>query len=788
MLQHNLLIAIRGFRRHKTTFLINLIGLSTGLAAALLIFLWVDDERSVDTFHEKDDRLYWIMTNFAINDDIQTREYSPGKLAQALVNDFPEVEDAVRVANNYFRPKGTMSFGDHHFKASGLFASTNFFDVLSYELVLGNPKKVLSDKTSVVISEELAIKMFGDSESSIGKTVVWENRFFDTEYVISGVFKSPPKNASNQFNVVLSYQKLIEINKWADHWNGAFAETYAVLKEETDINEFNQKIANYLNTKTDTDRFTLFAQQYSKNYLYGKYEGGIQTGGRIENVRLFTFIAVFILAIACINFMNLSTAQASKKLKEVGVKKAIGANRPILILQFLSESILLAIISFFVSIGLVVLVLPQFNTISGKVIDLQLNGYLLPILLLVTFTGIFAGSYPAFYLSRFKPVAILKGRIGNLRGEEWVRKGLVVVQFSLSIIFIVGVIVINRQIEYTQSKELGYDRSDIVTFRDHGKGYPNPVPFFNELEKIPGVLNASNFIGDFLSADETQNNFSWKEGQEDDSYLFMSPMIGYDFIETIGMEIVAGRSFSREYNDNNRTIILNESAVRFMELENPIGTKISLGRGQTREIVGVVKDFHYGSLHQKIEPMIMRCRDRGKQYFVKLRPGSEVETLARIEEAFKRINSKQNLEASFLQDDYTELYDTENRVAGLSNYMTGIAIIISCLGLFGLAAFTAERRTKEIGIRKILGASRLTIMRILTRMFMRIVLVAIVLALPIGYFVVESWLQNFAYAIELQWWFFVIAGASALLVAWLTVGFQTFKAATVNPAQILRNE
>ncbi|WP_268121939.1 ABC transporter permease [Roseivirga pacifica] len=789
MFKHNLLISIRSFKRYKTTFLINLLGLSTGLAAALLIFLWVEDEKSVDTFHEKDDQLYWVMSNFSINNDVNTWDYTSGKLTEALLNDFPEVEDAVRVGNGFFRPRGTIKFDENYFEANGLFASPNFFEVMTYEMLIGNPANVITDKGLVVISDEYAQSIFGTIENAVGKTIFWDNRIFSKEFIVSGVFKAPPKNASKRFNIVLNYDNLIEADRWADHWNGGYAQTYVVLKEGTDIDAFNAKIADYLTINTDSDRFHLFVQQYSKNYLYGKYESGIQTGGRIENVRLFTYIAIFILAIACINFMNLSTAQASKKLKEVGVKKAIGANRTALIFQFLSESILLSIIALVIAVGLVKLVLPQFNTISGKALELSWKEYILPALSLVLLTGFVAGSYPAFYLSRFKPVAVLKGKVSNLKGEEWIRKGLVIVQFSLSVIFIIGVIVINKQIDFTQKKSLGYDREAIITFREGGSDYISPQPFFNELMKIPGVLSTANMSGDFLAADDNNSGFSWIEGTEDDdNHLFDSPKVGYNFIETLGLEIVEGRSFSRDFNDGVGSIILNEAAVEYMELENPIGTKIDWGDDREMEVIGVIKDFQYGSLHKKIEPLIIQFRERGKQYFVKLRPGSETETIAQVEKVFQGIFPGQIFSPTLLADDYKSLYDSENKVADLSNYMAGIAIIISCLGLFGLAAFTAERKTKEIGIRKILGASQLIIFQLLTNVFTKTVAIAILISVPIGYYVANNWLQNFAYSTELSWWIFAVAAISAMLLAWLTVGIQTLKAARQNPVDSLRAE
>ncbi|HEY9116347.1 MAG TPA: ABC transporter permease, partial [Roseivirga sp.] len=553
MFKHNLLISFRGFWRQKSTFLINLLGLSTGIASALLIFLWVDDEKSVDTFHEKNDQLYWIKANFENDEGISTWDYTSGRLAQGMLDDFPEVEESVRVGNDFHQPRGSIGYNKNYFLANGLFAGKNFFEIMSYELLIGNPREVLQDKSSVLLTEQLAKSIFGSAESAIGKTISWETRFFNKEFVVSGIYKAPPKNSSKSFNVILNYENLIDRDRWADEWNGGYAQTYVVLKEDTDIDQFNEKIARYLDDKANMDSFTLtlFAQQYSKNYLYGKFTNGVQDGGRIENVKLFTFIGIFILAIACINFMNLSTAQASKKLKEVGVKKAIGANRSALIFQFLSESVLLSVIALIVALGLVILLLPQFNAIADKNFQLSLQEFILPTLVLVLFTGLLAGSYPAFYLSRFKPAVVLKGKTANLKGEEWIRKGLVIVQFSLSIIFIIGVIVINKQIEFTQQKDLGYDRESIITFRERGSDHRSPQPFFTELMKIPGVLNTANMAGDFLSADDRNNGFSWIEGtEEDDNHLFYSPKVGYNFIETLGLEILEGRSFSRDFNDD----------------------------------------------------------------------------------------------------------------------------------------------------------------------------------------------------------------------------------------------
>lgn len=788
MLQHNLLITLRSFKRHKTTFLINLMGLSSGLAASLLIFLWVQDERTVDTFHEKNDQLYWAQTHFDLPTGQVTWEYTSGKLGQAMVEEFPEVEDAVRIGNGQFIPAGVISHNKEYFEINGLFASPNFFEVLSYDLLRGNPATVLQDKKSVVLSEDFAIKIYGSTEEAMGEKFFWKDRMFEGEFVVTGIFKAPPSNATLQFEAVIQYQLLIDADQWADEWNGGYAENYLVLKEGTDIQQFNEKISGFMNSKIENDRFTLFVQKYSDRYLNGQYEGGNLVGGRIESVRMFSIVAILILVIACINFMNLSTAQASKKMKEIGVKKAIGANRSSLVGQFLTEAVFISLLSLIGSLVIVYLLLPQFNDITGKDMSLNVLQYLDILLLITLSTGFLAGSYPAFYLSGINPINVFRGGIKKLTGEGFIRKGLVVIQFTLSIIFIVGVIVINQQIEFVQNRNLGYDRQQVVTFKSHGLEAGQLASFLTELSNTPGVAKSGNMAREFLWGEDSGSGYRWNDDPESRKYLFKSPKLGYGAIETLGLEMIDGRAFAPEFKDHGDRIILNEAAAEMMGLENPAGSIIRYGETRTKEVIGVVKNFQYGSMHQKIEPMVIRFRELGNECLVKLEQGAEAATLDRLEQVYQKFHPEYSFNPSYLNDAYLNLYASEQKESTLSNYMAGIAIIISCLGLFGLAAFTAERRTKEIGIRKILGANKLVIMRLLTGSFTKTVVISVVIALPGSYLLAENWLQNFAYTVKLEWWFFAGAGLAALLIAWFTVGFQTFKASTINPVDCLRGE
>ena len=802
MLRHNFILTIRNFKRYRTSFLINLIGLSTGLASALLIYLWVSDELKVDKFHEKDDRLYQVMRNFDRPNGIVTRDLTPTPLAEALAEEMPEVEYAVSV-NDFFSwrsKEGILSNGDKQTEAKGLHASRDYFHVFSYDLIRGDKDKALVDKNSIVISEELAKILFNSTENIIGKTLEWNHAGFDGTFQVSGIFEEIPSNSTAQFDVIFSIEVLLENDRWAKNWTNSYAQTYLILSKGANITHLNKEITRLFEVKNPSNKnLTLFVRKYSSKYLFGQYENGVQAGGRITYVRLFSIIALIILLIACINFMNLSTAQASKKMKEIGVKKVIGASRNSLINQFLGESILAVFLSLIIALLFVWLLLPQFNEITGKQLDLNIDASaFLSVLGIGFFTSFVSGSYPAFYLAGFSPITVLKGKLRIAFGELWVRKGLVVFQFSLSIIFIVGVLVIKQQIELTQTQNMGYDRDNIISFQWkgnlydpwngllEGKSNERFYAFMQELKNIPGVVSTTNMSGNILNKIPGQSGVSWRGQESDKDFLFQSPVVGYDYIETLGIELSEGRSFSRDYNDDYSKIILNEAAVKAMELENPVGEIIKMnGRS---EIIGVVKNFHYGSLHNQVDPLIFRFEPHGKNILAKIVAGTERITIEGLKKLYEQFLPGYTFEFSFLDDDYQALYDSENKVSILSKYFAGLAIVISCLGLFGLATFTAERRMKEIGVRKIMGSSVFGIIRMLTGDFTKTVIVAIFISLPISYLIAKNWLDNFAYKIDLNGWFFAEAGLLVLLIAWVTIGMQTIKAARVNPVECLKDE
>ncbi len=788
MFKHNLLITYRGFLRHKSTFLINLIGLSTGLACVLLIYLWVQDELSVDSFHNKYDELYQVLCNQDLPEGIQTWDNTPSLLATALEKELPEVKGAVSVILR----GGILSVGEQYVPITRWFTSENFFDIMNYQLIHGDSERVLKNPYHIALSQSLALKLFQSPQEAIGKTIQFDNDQFEEPFLISAVFVDPPANATDQFDAVINNALLIDNDPDTQNWSDGYARTFLVLADNTDIKLFNHKIANYLHAKSIWwDSSELFVQKYSESYLFSQYKEGKLIGGRITYVRLFSLIGVIILIIACINCMNLSTAQASRKTKEIGIKKAIGVHRKSLISQFIWESLLLVLICSIFSLVLVKFLLPQFNEITGKTLQLSFSLYtLLTTLGICLGTGLIAGSYPAFYLSGFNPVAMLKGKLPSSNGELWLRKGLVVFQFSLTVIFIVGILVISKQLEYAQTKNLGYNRDNILTFY-MGETNVNPDVFISKVKDISGVVHAATFVSSITNSMSGQKGYNWRGNTSDEDFLFQAPMIGYDAIETLGMEIVAGRSFSREHLDDRSCIILNQTALEMMQLENPIGKIIDKDVGQGREkrkIIGVVKDFHYGSIHEQVKPLILRLRSGGFGVLVKLQAGIEQATIEQLERLYREFFPKYTFDFSFMEDEYQALYEAETRVAVLSKYASSLAIIISCLGLFGLATFTAERRQKEMGIRKVLGASVSQLVQLLSADFMKMVLISILIGLPIGYLITQRWLESFAYRIELQWWYFAGAAGITLLIAWLTVSIQTLKAATVNPVESLKDE
>ncbi|HEY4109616.1 ABC transporter permease [Puia sp.] len=789
MFTNNLTIAWRRLVKDRQFTLLNLLGLSTGLACTILIYCWVGDELSVDKYNHTDSRLYQVLLNSPSADGhaITTADYTPGYLAATLVKEFPEVEAAVPVVPNpWHDKKGVLTAGEKAITTNALFIGRQFFEIFSFPLIAGDKQQVLRDRNDIVISTDLALRLFGTTDNLVGKTVEWSPKDYSGVYRISGVFQKPPANATMQVDLAFNYDLFLDRNQKLLDWRNNDPSTYVLLKKTAGIDNFNRKIAGLIKSKNAGTQSTLYAQQYSQRYLHGGYENGRPAGGRIEYVRLFSIIAIFILLIAGINFMNLSTAKAAGRIKEAGIKKVIGARRSALVGQYLAESLLLTTIAVLLAVGLAALVLPQFGQLTGKQLFLRFDGRFLSALATITgFTGILSGSYPALYLSGFKPAASLAGKLPGTVNELLIRKALVVFQFTLSTLFIVGVLVVYRQMNLVQTRNLGYNRSHLLYF--HPAADSSLADLLRAVKNTPGVLNAANFGQNITNRDGGTYDLSWPGKDPAAKIVFTDLAIGYDFIETAEIKLKAGRSFSRQYGNETSSVIFNQAAIDIMGIKDPIGKTVRLW-GEDRQIAGVVDNFHFQSLHEVIKPCFFQLNTTAwaSNIMVRIAPGAGQPTIRRLEALYKARSGGLALEYSFLEDDYRRLYAAETRVALLARYFASLAVIISGLGLFGLAAYTAQRRQKEIGIRKVIGAGVGNIIRLLSRDFLRLTGLALLIAFPAAAWLMTRWLHGFAYRIALTADIFIWAAAATIGITLLSIGWQCLRAAWVNPITALR--
>ena len=745
----------------------------------------------IDRFHNE--RLYQVIQNEHLTDGVQTVEGTPGILAETMAKELREVETAVATSPGFWLGQSKVS-ANHKpaIKAAGKFAGPDFFKVFSYPLITGNINEVLTGKKTVVISESIARKLF-NSTDVVGKEMVWSNTEMEAENhaIISGVFKDTGANSSEQIDFLVSYDVLLgpEGNSGYRKWTNYGPSTFVILKKDADPVLFNTKIKDYLKTKGVKD-YTLFIRPFAESYLHNQFENGKVAGGRIAYVKLFSLIAISILIIACINFMNLSTAKASRRSKEVGIKKVMGAPRGSLILQYLSESMLLTIIAVFISLLAVELMLPQFNQITGKHLTLQFNPALIFSIIGVTiFTGLLSGSYPALYLSGLKPSAALKGKLQLTAAALLTRQGLVIFQFAFSAILIVAVLIIYKQIEYIQESNPGYKKDNVLYFETNGKLRNNIDFVIDEVKKIDGVANASSIDRELLGdLSYTLGEFGWEGRNPKEVIKFQRADVNAGFIETLGIKMAAGRSFSKQYGADTSNIIINEAGIKAMRLKDPVGKIFKLW-GNDMQIIGIIKDFHFESLHRKVGPMFIRYKPtHTNRIMVKIKAGKVKPVLEELQKFNTKYNPEYTFDYKFLDQDFQAQYVAETRVAILSRYFALLAIVISCLGLFGLATFTAEKRFKEIGIRKILGASEFNVIYILSKDFTKPVLISILIALPVGYLLGKNWLNSFAYRIDLKLWFFIVSGFLAFIISLATVFFQAFRAAKMSPIEAIKTD
>ena len=771
--------------------ILNLIGLSTGMACTLLICLWVGDEWQTDRFHKNDQRLFQVMINEKNAGVFTTTQGTGGVVGEIMQKQLPEVEYAVATTPAAWFQQFSISWKDRTVGAMGNLVDKDYFKMFSYPLLQGNKENVLTDKNSVVISARLARKLFNTTHNVIGRTLEWKWASLSRQCMVTGVFEDMPVHSTSRFDFVLSLDiwKDIMPVTLAPTSTGPF-NTYVMLRKGTDVQRFSEKLPALLKSQFKDSTSAMFMRKYADGYLYDKYENGVQAGGRISYVRLFSIIALFILVIACINFMNLSTAKASGRMKEIGVKKSLGAARRTLVLQFLGESLFMSIAALLIALLMVALLLPRFSEMTGKQLLPQWDlRFIAAILGITLFTGLLAGSYPALYLSRFAPSVTLKGKFSNTGNTMWIRKGLVVFQFVVSVIFIIAVMVVYKQVQFVQSRNLGYNKDNIVYFEMEGRVAEKKEAFLTDLKDLPGVVNASSIEQKIvLSSFLPTSNINWEGKNLDNQIRFYQMPVNYGLIETLGIRMVAGRTFSKDFSTDSTAVVLNEAAVKVMGLTDPVGKIIN--RGNTAlHIIGVTKNFHFNSLHEEIRPFIFNLApEQTLLVMARIQQGREQATLAGIQQLYKTFNPGYSFNYKFLDNDYQAQYASEKLVAQLSGYFAGLTIIISCLGLFGLAAFTAERRRKEIGIRKVLGATVGNVAVMLSKDFLQLILVAVCIAFPLAWWAAGEWLQSFAYHIHIGVSVFLAAGAATLGITLLTIGFQALKAGWTNPVKSLRSE
>ena len=789
MIRNYFKTAWRNLWKSKSFSFINLLGLTLGMIIILMIMLWVQDERGVNAFHKHSSRLYNIYELEYADGKVEIDYSTPGLIAYELKKIIPEVQYAASYARDY---EMTFRVNNMVIKERGQYATEDFFKVLTYPLLQGSADEALRSPESITLSKKMAVKFFGSPEAAIGKTIRCENR---DDFIVTAVFDDVPHNSTIKFDYIINWQNFLRDNQWAKNFDNTGPFVTILLKEQTNPGKVRTAIRNFLDNYNVEQgpgyRIELDIQRYDEMYLYSNFKNGQISGGRIEYVKLFSIVAVFILLIACINFMNLSTARSVKRAKEIGIRKVAGATRSVLIPQFIGEAMFLAFLALLASLVLIQILLPVFNDITGKHIMLPASNLLFWLKLsgLVIITGGIAGSYPALFLSSFQPVKVLKGDLKTGTGAILFRKGLVIFQFTLSTLLIVGTIVVSRQLNYIQTKNLGFDRENLIYISLEGELTRQYGLFKQEAVKLPGARQVTRISSSPTDIDVNTTGVEWEGKHPEEKPPFTNASVGYDFIKTMNAQLLQGRDFSKDFPTDSMGFLINESALARIGYKDPVGSPLKFW-DRKGTIIGVVKDFHFRSLHEPVKPLILRFgeHDSWGNILVRTEAGKTRQVLTGLEKLCKRLNPEFPFSYRFADEEFQKLYKSETIISRLSNYFSFLAIFISCLGLLGLVMFTAEQRSKEIGIRKVLGASGVAVFTLLSRDFLKLVIIAILFATPVAWWIMNKWLQAFAYRINISWWMFALAGFIAVLIALFTISFQAIKAVIANPIKSLRTE
>lgn len=787
MIRNYFKIAWRQLIRNKAFSALNIIGLAIGMTGAILIFEWVQNELSYDQFHANKDTLYKVWNRNTPKGPVYTWDVSSGAVGPALVRQFPEVKAAARVS--WPTPR-LFSFADQAIKATGLEVDSPFLTMFSFPLLEDTANHALNEVSSVVLTQKLAHKIFGDQDP-VGKIVKLDNK---DAYTVTGVLRDLPNNTQFEFEYLVSLAGSRQAATDATRWNTNSYNTYVQLQEGASIDLVNRKIKDLVLKHDPKTEEEIFLHPISKWRLYSRFENGKVAGGRIETVRLLLIIAGLILLIACINFMNLSTAQSEKRAKEVGLRKTIGASRFTLVKQFLSESLLISFLAGIIALILVELCLPAFNRITDKklVIEFINPWFWVAGISFILVTGLLAGSYPAFFLSSFQPARVLKGLFKGKDRLITPRKLLVVVQFTVAIVLIVSTLIIYKQISYTQQRDSGYAKDKLLEHPFTGDIAKNFDLIKNDLI-AQGVATAVSKTSMTVTIDgSSSSGIQWGDrNPEHEKINFTQFASTGDFVKTMDLKLISGRDIDlKTHPADSLGVLLNETAVSWMKLKDPIGQTIS-AENKKLTVVGVFKDFIVGSPYQPVNPMVVYGIKNWYygNLLIRLNKHNSVsKNLKAAEVIFKKYNPAYPFEYQFADEEYGRKFKEEERTGTLAAIFAGLTIVISCLGLFGLATYMAANRSKEIGIRKVLGASIANLVGLLTTEFIVLVIIAILIAVPVAWYAMNKWLQDFTYRISISWITFAAAGLLALVIAILTVSFQAIKAAALSPVKSIRAE
>ncbi len=779
--------------KNKTYSFLNIFGLAIGITCAGLIFLWVEDEVNFNHNFANISYVYHVMQNEPQNGSISTTGSTPGPLAKALKAEMPGVENAGRLS---WAMDELAVAGDKSIKVNGIYADTSILSILSIPFVYGDAGTAFKQLQSVIISESFAKKFFGSDANAMGKTLkmaINGSYSVDGLYAVTGVYKDLPKNCYYHFDWVTPYLVWENANTWVAPWTNSMSETLVQLSPAADANAVNNKIKNLLATKMTGNQNTLFLFSMKDWNLRSNFENGKQVGGNIRYVRLFTLIAVIILLIACINFMNLATAHSEQRAKEVGVLKVVGVLKGGLIGKFIAESLIMSYMAVLLAIALLYVLMPAYNGLVNKQLSVGIVNplHIFSLLGLGLLAGLVAGSYPAFYLSSFKPVMVLKGmKLKSSMAAVFIRKGLVITQFTVSIILIISTVVIYQQVQHIKSRDIGYNKNNAIYMDMQGSMKKSFLPIKDMLLATGYVQNAATSLHNSLRLYSSSDGFTWPGKDPSKHPTVHYNVVSPEYVSTMGMQLINGRDFYGDGSDSV-SIVINQSMAALMGKAGTVGATVVTGGGQYKlHVVGIIKNFLYNDMYGTTDPALFMCGTYNPtELSIRFKPNVDLtQALEKTEAVFKKENPGYPFEYKFFDETFNQLFATETLIGKLAGVFAVLAIFISCLGLFGLAAYTAERRSKEIGIRKVLGASVQGLAALLSKEFIQLVAVSCIVAFPVSWWAMHVWLQDYAYRTTIQWWVFAVAGIAALAIALVTVSFQAVKAALANPVRSLRSE